>query len=54
MESLKRPAALGGFVWTDAELEPIRSAVERLLEGLQRLEQLPIGDVEPTTQYRVL
>jgi Asp-tRNA(Asn)/Glu-tRNA(Gln) amidotransferase C subunit len=54
VESLKRTAALGGFVWTDAELEPIRSAVERLLEGLQRLEQLPIGDIEPTTQYRVL
>ena len=54
VELLKRAAALGGFDWSDAELEPIRPAVERLLEALARLEQLPLGDVEPTTQYRVI
>ncbi len=48
VESLRRAAALGGFAWTDAELEAIRPAVQRLLE------HLPLGDVEPTTQYRVL
>ena len=54
VETLKRTAALGGFDWSDAELEPIRPAVERLLEALERLEALPLGDVEPTTQYRVI
>ncbi len=54
VELLKRTAALGGFDWSDAELEPIRPAVARLLEALERLEQLPLGDVEPTTQYRVI
>jgi Asp-tRNA(Asn)/Glu-tRNA(Gln) amidotransferase C subunit len=54
VETLKRMAAMGGFAWTDAELEPIRPAVERLLEALERLESLPLGDIEPTTQYRVL
>lgn len=51
---MKRIAAAGGFAWTDAELEPIRPAVERLLDALERLESLPLGDLEPTTQYRVL
>ena len=47
-------AGLAGFAWTDADLEPIRPAVERLLEALERLESLPLGEIEPTTQYRVL
>ena len=46
-------AALGGFAWTGAELESLRPAVERLLEMLERLEAVPIGELEPTTQYRV-
>jgi len=54
VEMLKRTAALAGFDWSEAELEPIRPAVERLLEALARLEQVPLGDVEPTTQYRVI
>lgn len=54
VESLKRAAALGGFAWTDAELEAIRPAVQRLLASLAELEQLPLGAIEPTTQYRVL
>ena len=37
-----------------ADLEPIRPAVARLLESLERLEQLPLAEVEPTTQYRVI
>jgi len=53
VQTLRRMAALGGFVWTDAELESIRPAVERLLEMLERLESVPIGDLEPTTQYRM-
>ncbi len=54
VESLRRTSALGGFAWTDAELEAIRPAVQRLLESLEQMEQLPLGAVEPTTQYRVL
>jgi Asp-tRNA(Asn)/Glu-tRNA(Gln) amidotransferase C subunit len=53
-ESLKRAAALAGFAWTDAEVEAIRPAVQRLLASLAELEQLPLGSTEPTTQYRVL
>jgi Asp-tRNA(Asn)/Glu-tRNA(Gln) amidotransferase C subunit len=54
VEWLKRAAALAGFDWSDADLEPIRPAVARLLESLERLEQLPLAEVEPTTQYRVI
>jgi Asp-tRNA(Asn)/Glu-tRNA(Gln) amidotransferase C subunit len=52
--TLQRMAAVAGFAWSDAELEAIRPAVERLLEALARLEHVPLGAVEPTTQYRVL
>ena len=54
VETLRRMAALGGFAWTGAELESLRPAVERLLEMLEHLETVPIGELEPTTQYRVL
>jgi len=45
---------LAGFDWSDAELEAIRPAVTRTLELLAGLEQVPLANVEPTTQYRVL
>jgi len=54
VETLRRLARLGGFAWTDAELEAIRPGVQRLLETLERLETLPLDGVEPTTQYRLL
>jgi len=54
VDSLRRTATLAGFAWTDAELDAIRPAVQRLLESLAELERLPLGAVEPTTQYRVL
>jgi hypothetical protein len=54
LDTLRRIAALAGYSWTDAELEALRPAVERALESLERLEDVPLGDVEPTTHYRVL
>src|SRR5262245_32208445 len=54
VDAMKRMAAAAGFTWSDAELEPLRPAVARLLEALARLDSLPLGDLEPTTQYRVL
>ena len=54
VETLQRAARLAGFEFTPAELEPLRSAVERALQALERLETLPLGSVEPVTQYRVV
>jgi Asp-tRNA(Asn)/Glu-tRNA(Gln) amidotransferase C subunit len=54
LDTLRRLASLGGFSWSDSELEAIRPALERALAGLERLERLPLAEVEPTTQYRVL
>jgi Asp-tRNA(Asn)/Glu-tRNA(Gln) amidotransferase C subunit len=54
LETLRRLSRLAGFDWSDAELEPIRPSVARMLELLARLEALPLATVEPTTQYRVL
>jgi hypothetical protein len=51
---LQQQARLAGFAWTQAELEALRGVVTRALEALARLEQLPLREVEPTTQYRVL
>src|SRR5881398_3097026 len=54
LDTLKRMSRLAGFDWSDAELEAIRPAVARMLDLLARLEQVPLANVEPTTQYRVL
>ena len=54
LDTLKRMSRLAGFDWCDAELEAIRPAVARTLDLLARLEQVPLANVEPTTQYRVL
>ena len=53
LESMKRVAELAGFNWSEAELEAIHPAVERALQSLDTLEQLPLGDIEPVTQFRV-
>jgi len=54
LDALKQASRLAGFDWNDAELEAIRPAVARALDLLARLESLPLANVEPTTQYRVL
>jgi hypothetical protein len=53
-EHLRQQARLAGFDWTEAEVERLRDIVARAFEALARLELLPLRDVEPTTQYRVL
>ncbi|HXU91817.1 MAG TPA: hypothetical protein VFQ62_23425 [Methylomirabilota bacterium] len=54
LAALRASARLAGFDWSDAELEAIRPIVEASLRVLSGLEQLPLADVEPTTQYRML
>lgn len=54
LDTLRRVTRLAGFDWTDAELDAMRPLVERALDMLARLEALPLGEVEPATQYRVL
>jgi Asp-tRNA(Asn)/Glu-tRNA(Gln) amidotransferase C subunit len=53
LDSLRASARLAGFEWTDAELEAIRPMVEASLRLLAGLDELPLDDVEPTTQYRI-
>jgi hypothetical protein len=54
VETLRRAASLAGFELTAAELAPLLTAVERALQALSRLESLPLAEVEPVTQYRVV
>lgn len=54
VDTMRTMARLGGFEWSDADLERVRPAVERALAGLLALERLPLADVEAAVQYRVL
>jgi hypothetical protein len=54
VETLRRAARVAGFAWTVEELETLRPALEAALRLLATLDDLPLGAVEPTTQYRVL
>jgi len=53
-ETLRQAARLAGFDFAASDLEPIRPAVERALQALERLEALPLGSVEPVTQFRMV
>ena len=54
VDTLQRAARLAGFDFAAADLEPLRPAIERALQALERLEALPLATVEPVTQYRVV
>jgi hypothetical protein len=54
LETMRRVAGLAGFEWSDAELEALRPLVDASLRMLAGLETLPLGEVGPTTQYRIL
>ncbi|HKB26733.1 MAG TPA: hypothetical protein VKG64_16985 [Methylomirabilota bacterium] len=54
LDTLRRMTRLSGFDWSDAELEAVRPALARALELLARLETMPLREVEPATQYRVI
>ena len=53
VDVMRGMAALAGFSWSDEELEAIRGPVERLQAGLDVLAALPLGEVEPSGQYRM-
>ena len=54
VETLRHAAQLAGFDFAVADLAPIATAVERALQALERLEALPLGSVEPVTQFRMV
>lgn len=54
LETLRRTARLAGFEWSDAQLEAIRPLVQSALRLLEGLDTLPLDELEPTTQYRML
>ena len=54
LDTLQGVARLAGFDFAPSDLEPLRSAIERALQALERLEALPLATVEPVTQYRVV
>ncbi len=53
-ETMRGASRAAGFSWSDAELEAIRPAVDALLGMLAKLDAVEVGEVEPTTQYRML
>jgi Asp-tRNA(Asn)/Glu-tRNA(Gln) amidotransferase C subunit len=51
---LRQLVRLAGLECSEAELEALRGPAGRAQTALERLERLPLRDVEPATQYRVL
>lgn len=54
LETLRRTARVAGFAWSDTELDAVRALVAQASAALRALESLPLRDVEPTVQYRIL
>lgn len=54
LDELRRLARRAGFEWPDAELEALRPLFERSVALLRSLDDVELGDVEPTVQYRIL
>jgi hypothetical protein len=49
----RRVAALDSDAWLPADsADAVASSLTDLLEGLDRLDELELGDVEPATTYR--
>jgi hypothetical protein len=54
LDTLRHGARLAGFSWSDAELQELRPHVESALRLLRSLQTVPLGETEPTTQYRTV
>jgi hypothetical protein len=54
LEFWQQLARCSGFEWSVADLEPIQATLEQVRATLAELHRLPLKDVEPTVQYRVL
>jgi hypothetical protein len=52
--TLRTIADLHGLPWTDAELEAALPAVASALTMLASLEDVAVGDLEPTTHFRIV
>ncbi len=47
-------AAFLGYDWADEEIEALLPQVEKSLEMVEQLDALPLRDVEPALQFRIL
>jgi hypothetical protein len=52
LDLLSGVAGLGGFAWTDDELQAVAPQVERGLAALEKLAALPLRDLDPSTVFR--
>lgn len=52
-QDLLRIAWALGFELSEAEIEEIRGEVEQGLASIERLDELPLSDVEPAAIYRL-
>lgn len=46
-------AAVRGYEWPDEEIDRLRQVVEKALAMVDKLDSLPLRDVEPAIQYRM-
>lgn len=52
-KALKRMAALLGYDWTDEEVDRLFPLAEKSLAMVEKLDALPLRDVEPAVEYRI-
>ena len=54
LEQIRRLVRAAGFEWSDSELRAGRSLAAQAAAASRTLRDLPLRDLEPATQYRVL
>jgi hypothetical protein len=54
LDDLRRLVRVAGFEWSDHDLAALLPAFERSVALLRSLDAIALGDVEPTTHYRVV
>lgn len=52
--TLREMAAVLGYDWSDDEIRRISAQLEKALALVDRLDSLPLREVEPATLYRIL
>ncbi len=52
-KALKRMAALLGYDWTDEEIDRLFPLAEKSLALVDKLDALPLRDIEPAVEYRI-
>jgi hypothetical protein len=54
LDALRELSRAAGFTWSDEELQSLRPLIVQARAAFQALHALPLREVEPATQFRML